>query len=135
MGGRKRKQQRKRKYRTNEKIKKNSPNKRNNSNRSSRIITKNFEIFVTDFLTDPCGLPVELRDCVLVDGTTSLTDTLGFIQKEIKSMIIYVKYFCLDLCSSNNSQVLKKIFGNNESIDRMVKNSVSLVVEGKFNLI
>jgi len=104
MAGTKRKQQRKRKYRTN------SSNKINNSKRSSRVKTKNFEIFVTDFLTDPCGLPVELRDCVLVDGTTSLNDTL-------------------DICSSNNSQVLKKIFGNNESIDRMVKNSVSLVVD------
>jgi hypothetical protein len=43
-------------------------------------------------------------------------------------------YLYLDNCSSNNSQVLKKIFGNNESIDRMVKNSVSLGVEGKFIL-
>jgi len=83
MAGTKRKQQRKRKYRTN------SSNKINNSKRSSRVKTKNFEIFVTDFLTDPCGLPVELRDCVLVDGTTSLNDTS-------------------DICSSNNSQVLKK---------------------------
>jgi hypothetical protein len=73
MAGTKRKQQRKRKYR------RNSSNKITNKNRSSRIITKNFEIFVTDFLTDPCGLPVELRDCVLVDGTTSLNDTSGFI--------------------------------------------------------
>jgi hypothetical protein len=76
MAGTKRKQQRKRKYRTNEAIKTNSSTK---INRSSRIITKNFEIFVTDFLTDPCGLPVELRDCVLVDGTTSLNDTSGLI--------------------------------------------------------
>jgi len=81
--------QRKRKYRTNEAIKTNSSDKINKKTRSARIITKNFEIFVTDFLTDPCGLPVELRDCVLVDGTTSLNDTS-------------------DICSSNNSQVLKK---------------------------
>jgi len=47
---------------------------------------------------------------VLVDGTTSLNDAS-------------------DISSSNNSQVLKKIFGNNESIDRMVKNSVSLIVD------
>ena len=77
MGGTKRRQQRKRKYRTNEATKTNASNKINHPNRSSRIITKNFEIFVTDFLTDPCGLPVELRDCVLVDGTTSLNDTSG----------------------------------------------------------
>ncbi len=56
-------------------------NKINNSKRrSSRVITKNLEIFVTDFLTDPCELPVELRDCILVDGTTSLNDTTGFIR-------------------------------------------------------
>jgi len=110
MGGTKRKQQRKRKYRTNEAIKTKSSNKINNSKRSSRVIPKNFEIFVTDFLTDPCGLPIELRDCVLIDGSASFNDLS-------------------DNCSSNNSQVLKKIFGNNESIDRMVKNSVSLVVE------
>jgi len=68
-------------------------NKINTSNRSSEIITKNFEIFVTDFLTDPCGLPVELKDCVLVDGTISMNDNS-------------------DICSSNNSQVLKKILAN-----------------------
>jgi hypothetical protein len=79
MRGTKKKQQRKRKYRTN------LSNKRKTSNRSSRITTKNFEIFVTDFLTDPCGLPLELRDCVLVDGTTSLIDTSGlfFIREAI----------------------------------------------------
>lgn len=36
---------------------------------SPEIILKNLEIFVTDFLTDPCGLPLELKDCILVDGT------------------------------------------------------------------
>lgn len=55
-------------------VKKKSSNK---SNRSSDIVTNNFEIFVTDFLTDPCGLPVELRDCVLVDGATSINITAG----------------------------------------------------------
>ncbi|CAF1021729.1 unnamed protein product [Rotaria sp. Silwood1] len=110
MRGIKKKQQEKRKSRTNETMKKNSSNKTNKSNRSSSIVTKSFEIFVTDFLTDPCGLPVELRDCVLVDGTTSSNDAS-------------------DNCSSNNCQVLKKIFGNNESSDRMVQNSVSLVVD------
>ncbi len=63
-----RKPQQKRQYR------KNASNK---TKRSSRVITKNFEIFVTDFLADPCGLPVDLRDCVLVDGTTPLNDTSG----------------------------------------------------------
>ncbi|UJR27772.1 hypothetical protein I4U23_009044 [Adineta vaga] len=99
---RKQSPQQKRKYRTKETS--------NQTNRPSRIITKNFEIFVTDFLADPCGLPAELRDCVLVDSSTTLNETS-------------------DTCSSNNSQVLKKIFGNNESIDRMVKTSASLIVE------
>jgi hypothetical protein len=83
MAGMKRKQQRKRKSPTNETIKTNSSNKINNSNRSSRVIPKNFEIFVTDFLTDPCGLPVELRDCVLVDGSASLSDTSGLIHSKL----------------------------------------------------
>jgi hypothetical protein len=48
-----------------------------NSNRSSRILTKNFEIFVTDFLTDPCGLPLELKDCALVDGTIPINENSG----------------------------------------------------------
>jgi len=71
MAGVKRKSQQKRTYR------KNATNKINKPKRSSRVITKNFEIFVTDFLADPCGLPVDLRDCVLVDGTTPLNDTSG----------------------------------------------------------
>ncbi len=50
----------------------------NNINRSSEITVKNFEIFVTDFLTDPCGLPLELKDCVLVDGTKPINDNSGF---------------------------------------------------------
>ena len=65
---------RKRKYPINETNQTNSPKR---ENRSSRIVTKNFEIFVTDFLADPCGLPVELRDYVLVDGSTSLNETSG----------------------------------------------------------
>lgn len=40
-----------------------------NSPASPEIVVKNLEIFVTDFLTDPCGLPLELKDCILVDGT------------------------------------------------------------------
>ena len=48
--------------------------KRRNINRSSRIITKNFEIFVTDFLTNSCGLPVELKDCILVDGNENISN-------------------------------------------------------------
>ncbi|CAF4363130.1 unnamed protein product, partial [Rotaria sp. Silwood2] len=131
MRGTKKKQQRKCKSRANETNKSNSSNKIDNSNRSSSIVTKNFEIFVTDFLTDPCGLPVELRDCVLVDGTTSLNDTSGYKGEEKKSShnYIYVSNIYLDNCSSNSCQVLKKIFGNNESIDRMVKNSVPLIVD------
>ncbi|CAF2033743.1 unnamed protein product [Rotaria magnacalcarata] len=38
------------------------------TNNSSEVLIKKFEIFVTDFLTDPCGLPNELKNCVLVDG-------------------------------------------------------------------
>jgi hypothetical protein len=57
--------------------KRRNSNKLNNSNRSSRIITKNFEVFVTDFLTDPCGLPLELKDCVLVDGTKPINENSG----------------------------------------------------------
>jgi len=63
-----RKRQRKRKYGTY------SLTKPHNTHRSSQIIIKDFEIFVTDFLTDPCGLPIELKDCVLVDGTTISND-------------------------------------------------------------
>jgi len=39
-------------------------------------------------------------------------------------------FFFIDICTINNSQVLKKIFANNESIDRLMKNSVALLVEG-----
>jgi hypothetical protein len=58
-----------------------------NANRSSRIITKNFEIFVTDFLTDPCGLPLELKDCVLVDGT--INENAGFVFSNKKKELFY----------------------------------------------
>lgn len=78
MPGMKKKQQRKPKYRKNETKKANSSNKITKSKRSSPIETKNFEIFVTDFLSDPCGLPIELKDCVLVDGATSLNECPGF---------------------------------------------------------
>jgi hypothetical protein len=32
---------------------------------------------VTDFLTDPCGLPLELKDCALVDGTIPINENSG----------------------------------------------------------
>jgi len=41
----------------------------------------------------------------------------------------------LDICSSHNSQILKKIFGNIDSLERMVKNSASLLVEGTFQFL
>ena len=50
----------------------------NKYSRSSRVTTKNFEVFVTDFLIDPCGLPMELRDYALVDGTSSSNGLPGF---------------------------------------------------------
>lgn len=53
------------------KRKQNSSAKFNKSDGSSSIVTKNFEIFVTDFLTDPNGLPSELKDCVLVDSNNT----------------------------------------------------------------
>lgn len=86
--GNTKKKQRKRKYSINFK-----PKMKNSSNRSKRIITKNFEIFVTDFLTDPCGLPDELRDCVLIDGTTSFNDTSGIILIDKKNDGIYFFLF------------------------------------------
>ena len=72
--------------------KRRNSNKLNNSNRSSRIITKNFEIFVTDFLTDPCGLPLELKDCVLVDGTKPINENSGcyFCFEKIKNYFVFV---------------------------------------------
>ena len=57
---------------------KHRPNPSNKINRSARIQTKELEVFVTDFLTDPCGLPVEMRDYILVDGITPMNDTPGF---------------------------------------------------------
>ncbi|CAF4956886.1 unnamed protein product, partial [Rotaria sp. Silwood1] len=44
-------------------------NKLINSNQSLQIITKKFSIYVTDFLIDPCGLPNELKNCILVNET------------------------------------------------------------------
>ncbi|CAF1086698.1 unnamed protein product [Adineta steineri] len=81
------------KKRQQQKKKRQYSNKRTKLNRSARIQTKNFEIFVTDFLTDPCGLPVELKDCILVDGTIPINDNL-------------------DNCPLNNNQVLKKLYAN-----------------------
>lgn len=63
--------------------------KLNNSNRSARIRTKDFEIFVTDFLTDPCGLPFELKDCVLVDGTIPINENSGLFLYLHKFFIFY----------------------------------------------
>jgi hypothetical protein len=88
MVGMKKRRQRKRKF----------ANKINNSipSSSSQIITKNLEIFVTDFLIDPCGLPLELKDCVLVDGTKSLNENSGFfiiLKKRICFEIIFRHFF------------------------------------------
>ena len=102
---------RKRKYRK---------NPSNKINRSPRIIIKNLEISVTDFLTDPCALPVEFRDCVLMDGTTSLNDGTGSIRMITSKSMFYVHH--LDISTPHNSQVLKKIFGNIEPIERMISN-------------
>lgn len=41
----------------------------------------------------------------------------------------------LDLCSLNNSQVLKKIFSNNESMERLKKTSTAVLVEGRVHSI
>ena len=54
-----------------------------NSPTSPEIIVKNLEIFVTDFLTDPCGLPLELKDCILVDGTKSSGTNSSFDSNNI----------------------------------------------------
>jgi len=78
--------------------KRRNSNKLNNSNRSSRIITKNFEVFVTDFLTDPCGLPLELKDCVLVDGTKPINENSGyfFLRKINKLFCIVFRYLFIE---------------------------------------
>lgn len=117
MAGAKRKQRRKNLF----------PKPINKYPRSSRVTTKNFEVFVTDFLIDPCGLPMELQDYVLVDGTNS---SPGFHPK-IKLLNMQIDY--LEIVSCNNNQVLKNIFANNESIERLVNNSSSFVVEGSCN--
>ena len=93
MPGVKKKRQSKRNQRTNQTTKNNASNKRNISNRRCHIIAKNFDIFVTDFLTDPCGLPVELRNCVLVDGTSPLNDTSGLYEEQDGSLLHIFQYF------------------------------------------
>lgn len=98
------------------------------STRSTRVTTKNLEVFVTDFLTNPCGLPVELRDYILVDGTTFANNCSGILHS-IKSYPSACLSF-IDTLSSNNTQVLKKIFTNNESMECNVKNSTSFGMEG-----
>lgn len=113
------------------KTKQNPIRKAKNANRNeSRIIAKDFEIFVTDFLTDPCALPAELRDCVLVDGSTSYHDITGKIERSppLNRLDFDDHRSILDLCASNNSQMLKKILKtNNDTMDRMI-------VEGKMEL-
>ena len=59
----------------------NSSAKNRSSTRSSQIVAKDFEIFVTDFLTDPDGLPVDLKDFILVDSKTSNDSTSGLLSK------------------------------------------------------
>lgn len=92
--------------------------------RYSHVKTKNFEVFVTDFLIDPCGLPMELRDYVLVDGTNS---SKGFYSP-IKSSNMQIDY--LEMVSNNNNQVLKNIFANTE---RSVSNANSFEMEENCN--
>lgn len=81
MCGVKKQQQKKRKCRTKQTVKTTSSKRINNAKGSSRIVTKNFEIFVTDFLTDPHEIPVDLKDCVLIDGTTPFNESSGSIIK------------------------------------------------------
>ena len=77
MGGVKKRQRRKRNSAAIGATKRRAPSRNENAARPSRGAVKDFEIFVTDFLTDPCGLPLELKDHVLVDGTVSSADTPG----------------------------------------------------------
>jgi hypothetical protein len=79
--GMKKKSRRRRAYRSKATVQRDGTKKTKNSTRSSNIVTKTFEIFVTDFLTDPCGLPMELKDYVLVDGTLPLNDGSGLIRR------------------------------------------------------
>lgn len=76
VGGRKR-QRRKHNPVANGAIKRRAPKRNESATGLSRDAVKDFEIFVTDFLTDPCGLPLELKDHDLVDGTISSADTPG----------------------------------------------------------
>ena len=70
--------------------------RRSTSNRSTKIMTKNFEIFVTDFLLDPCGLPLELKDCVLVDGSMPINENGG----KDRGSVFFCKYVILKLTMS-----------------------------------
>lgn len=73
--------------------------KRQNSTRvtrPTRVVPKELEVFVTDFLTDPRGLPVELRDCVLVADNSGTR--LISIQSEHDS-----RSFSFQMASSSDS--------------------------------
>lgn len=104
---------------------------------SSKILTKDFEIFVTDFLTDPCGLPVELQDCVFVDGTKSFNDLTGSI--DFVSVLVQMNNHqrfssVLDLhLANNNNQVFKKMLSPGETIDKIIKSSTQTVAENGLN--
>lgn len=95
---------------------------KNSSSNPSEIIIKNFEIFVTDFLTDPCGLPLELKDCVLVDGTKPAHEHSGtYLPIDSSSSNEFI-FLCISdtfssSSSSNNSEMLKKLFNHSSPID------------------
>ena len=96
--------------------------KTKNSTSSSEIVVKNFEIFVTDFLTDPCGLPLELKDCILVDGTKPIDEHSGKYMDKIHCIHSFLLSDNSSL--SNNSTLLKKIFNHSLTVDgeRKVRN-------------
>lgn len=56
-----------------------SSTKSRKSNRSCQIVTRNFRVSVTDFLTDPCGLPDELKDCTLIDRGITINENSGSV--------------------------------------------------------
>lgn len=60
--------------------------------RSSSILTKKFEISVTDFLMDPHGLPIELRDYVLVDQRKIFNHLNGNIYLSIVTFIFIFSF-------------------------------------------
>lgn len=59
----------------------------------------------------------------------SMRHQVSYREREV-CVLLFFQFNFLDICATNNSQVLKKIFANTESIDLIVKNSVALVVEG-----